>query len=521
MSKGSKTVKAAGYMMAITLIGKVMGLMREQLLGRNYALGMEASAFMTASQIPRVFFDAIFASAISASFIPIFNEYLESKGKEEAFRLSNNFITIITILTFVMTAVCMLFAPQITMLFADGFNEPTAKLCTELLICLLPTIIFTGIAFSLVGILQSLDEFGIPAAMSIASNGIVIIYFLFFNKRFGVFGLTVAFLIGWAMQAIIQVPALIKKGYRYRFYINLKDEGLQKIFKLMLPVMVGTWIQPINLSINLKYASRLFGGDGSGVSAINYANTLYTIIISVFVLSVANVIFPQLSRLTTNDKKEEFGEILNNTIRVLLFIVFPMMFGLMSLSEPIISLIYQYGRFDEASTIITSRALFFFSLGMIGFGIQTILSRACYAVKDGRTPLISGILSIAANLILCVLLYEKYNVVGLALASSFSTTVAAIVLIVSMRKKIDGLINSNMLKDLLKILSASFVMVAIVVFTKKWIIGILGDSILDRALIVGVPTIIGVCIYMFLTYFMKVHEARYVFDTAIGLIKRK
>ena len=87
MSKGSKTVKAAGYMMAITLIGKVMGLMREQLLGRNYALGMEASAFMTASQIPRVFFDAIFASAISASFIPIFNEYLESKGKEEAFRL--------------------------------------------------------------------------------------------------------------------------------------------------------------------------------------------------------------------------------------------------------------------------------------------------------------------------------------------------------------------------------------------------------------------------------------------------
>ena len=289
----------------------------------------------------------------------------------------------------------------------------------------------------------------------------------------------------------------------------------------MLPVMVGTWIQPINLSINLKYASRLFGGDGSGVSAINYANTLYTIIISVFVLSVANVIFPQLSRLTTNDKKEEFGEILNNTIRVLLFIVFPMMFGLMSLSEPIISLIYQYGRFDEASTIITSKALFFFSLGMIGFGIQTILSRACYAVKDGRTPLISGILSIAANLMLCILLYEKYNVVGLALASSFSTTVAAIVLIVSLRKKIDGLINSNMLKDLLKVLFASFVMTATVVITRNWIISILGDSILDRVFIVGVPTIIGVFIYMFLTYFMKVYEARYVLDTVIGLIKRK
>ncbi len=120
---------------------------------------------------------------------------------------------------------------------------------------LFPTTIFTGIAFSFVGILQSMDEFNVPAAMSIASNLVIIVYFVFFNDRFGVYGLTIAFLIGWAMQALIQIPSLMKKGYKYKFYINIKDEGLKKILVLMLPVMVGTWVQPINLAINTNFAS--------------------------------------------------------------------------------------------------------------------------------------------------------------------------------------------------------------------------------------------------------------------------
>lgn len=186
MSGKNKAVRAASSMMMITLIGKILGLFREQLLARNYAVGMESSAFMTASQIPRIFFDAVFASAISASFIPIFNEYLQKRGKEEAFRLSNNFITLVGIFTILLTSVAIIFAPQLTNLFADGFDEETAMLCTQLLRWLLPTIVFTGIAFSFVGVLQSMGEFGIPAAMSIASMALLlfIFYFLIINLVF-------------------------------------------------------------------------------------------------------------------------------------------------------------------------------------------------------------------------------------------------------------------------------------------------------------------------------------------------
>ena len=518
MSGKNKAVRAASSMMMITLIGKILGLFREQLLARNYAVGMESSAFMTASQIPRIFFDAVFASAISASFIPIFNEYLQKRGKEEAFRLSNNFITLVGIFTILLTSVAIIFAPQLTNLFADGFDEETAMLCTQLLRWLLPTIVFTGIAFSFVGVLQSMGEFGIPAAMSIASNGIVIIYFLFFNHKFGIFGLTAAFLLGWAMQALIQIPPMIKRGYIYRPRIDLKDEGLKKILLLMLPVMVSTWIQPINLSISLKYASRLF--QGSGVSAINYANTLYTISTGVFVLSVANVIFPELSRLISDNKIEEFSIMIHRTLRILFFILIPMTVGLMILSEDIVRMIYQYGKFDDFSTNITAKALFFFAVGMLGFGMQTILSRAFYAFKDGKMPLISGIVSIVINYIACIFLVDKYNVAGLAFASAISTTAAALVLYFPMRARIRTSVRGEDRRDLTYMIISSIVM-AICILIVRWVVAsILPSSVVARILIVCLPTAVGILVYMLLSWKLGIGEAKYVSDAIKRKLKR-
>ena len=300
-----------------------------------------------------------------------------------------------------------------------------------------PTVIFTGIAYSFVGVLQSFDEFTIPAALSIVSNGIIIIYYLFFNRSMGIFGLAAAFLIGWAMQAVMQIPSLIKKGYRYKPMLNVRhDDNIKKVLLLMLPVMVSTWVQPINVAINTRFASTLY--EGAGVSAIEYANNLYTIIVGVFVLSVANVIFPRLSRMTANNEKNAFFNTVIMTTRVLSFIIIPMTVGVMCLSGQIISLIYERGAFDAFSTGITAQALFFFALGMFGYGLQTIISRAYYAEQDGKTPFIAGFVSIAVNLVLCKILVGKMAVSGLALASAISSTVYGLVLFIALRRKKQG-----------------------------------------------------------------------------------
>ena len=187
MSKKSKSaVQVVSYIMIITLIGKVLGLLRDQMLAWNYGIGMEANAFTAASRIPRVFFDAVFASAVSSSFIPVFNEYMEKEGKERAFLFSSNFISIMGLVTILMSVLGTIFAPQLTNVFVDFSNAQTISLCIQLLKILMPMLFFTGIAFSFVGILQSLDEFTIPAAMSIVSNGIIIIYYLVFSEKFGI-----------------------------------------------------------------------------------------------------------------------------------------------------------------------------------------------------------------------------------------------------------------------------------------------------------------------------------------------
>lgn len=513
----NKAIKAAGFMMVITFVGKILGLVRDQFLAGNYSVGKEASAFLTASRIPRIFFDVVFASAISASFIPVFNEYMKKKGKKEAFKLSNNFITLINLLTVTLTFLGIIFAPFLTNLFADGFDAETAALCTSLLRILFPATVFTGLAFSFVGILQSMDEFNVPAAMSIASNLVIIIYYLFLNKKFGIYGLTIAFLIGWAMQAVIQIPSLLKRGYVYKPYLDLKDEGIKKILILMLPVMVGTWVQPINLAINTKFASHLF--DGSGVSAVEYANTVYSIIVGVFVLSIANVIFPRLSRMSVENDKESFSKTISETFEAMFYVIIPMTVGMMCVSESVIRLIYQHGGFGEFAVSITSKALFFFSAGMIGFGIQNILSRAFYAQQNGKMPLISGVISIGLNLVLCALLTNKFDVAGLAVAATISQTVAAFILFVPMQIK-NKLVDKRLLKEFGKMSVSAAVMAIAVIVMKKYVSSYAGTSVIGNLIYFAVPTFVGMAVYAVMSFVLKISAFKQAMNMAIKMLKR-
>lgn len=519
--KDNQAVKTVSFIMLITLFGKILGLVREQLLAANYATGMEAAAFLLASRIPRTFFDVIFASAISASFIPIFVEYLQKKGKQEAYALANRFITMIATVTIIMMLLGMLLAEPLTWLIAPGYDMETAELCVELLRMLFPTMLFTAVAFSFVGILQSLEEFNVPAALSVASNGVLIVYYIFFNKRFGIYGLTVAFLIGWAMQAIIQIPSLHQKGYHYRPDFHFKDEGLKKIGKLMLPVMVSTWIQPINFMVNTRFASQLSSGNVTngelGVSALEYANNLYTIIVGVFVLAIANMVFPKFSRMT--EDKKGFGLAVRGTLKAMIFLLIPMTVGLMALAEPVVTLIYKRGAFDMLATELTSKALFFFALGMVGYGVQNILSRAFYANQDGKTPFYSGLVSIVINAVLCGLLLEPMGIGGLALAAAVSSTAAALVLLVPAVKQYPDILDQSLVGQIGKMLLAAAGMLVLVLGCKMALASMMG-SLIGQIILLCACGGVGLVSYMIFAKLLKIEESDFVFDTIKKILKR-
>ena len=508
--KENSAVKAISFMMMITILGKVLGLVREQFFANAFGTASsQGQAFFVASFLPRTFLDILFASAISASFIPVFNSRLEKKGRKEAYRFANNFITIISIFAIVVTVVAMFFSDAIVGIMGGTYTAETIALSSKLFTIMLPLVVLSVIAYSLIGILQSLEEFNIPAAMSVVSNGVIIAYYLFFFDKFGIIGLAVTFVIGWGTQVLIQVPFLYQNGYRYRPVIDFKDPGIKEISVLVLPVMVSTWMQPVNQLVNTRVANSVH--EEWGV-ALGYANNLFTIIAGVFVLSVANVIFTKLSKVSAHDDDVQFGETMCATVRSLFYFLTPMMMGFILLSKPVIRIIYERGEFTPASTALTSTALVFYSLGIIGYGLQTILSRGFYAQKDGKTPMIMSVIAIGINALLSFTLVHRLGIGGLALASSVAINAVAILMLFVMYQRNRQVLNRKMFKDLLLICVATSVMGIVIQGVLTMMASVMEYGEMGQLLSIGISVVLAVCVYVLVTRMFGIDEAKVVFS---------
>ena len=510
MERTNNTIKTINYMIVITLVGKLMGLYRDRLIAVTFGTAMEANAFLTASLIPRVFFDVIFASAITSCFIPIFNEYYERDGEKRAFFFAHSFITAVLVATVALTLVGTACSGALVGFYGEGFDVATASLCRQLLIYLFPTVVFTGVAFAFVGVLQSLGEFNVPAAISIVSNGIIILYFFLFGDRFGVYGLTVAFLLGWLGQAVVQIPSLKKKGYVYRPRSFLHESGMKKVFLLMAPVMVSTWVQPVNISVASHFASFLYKGSGS--SAIQYANNLYTVLIGVIVLSITNVIFPKMAKLSADNDEKGFTEVVSVSIRSVIFLLIPLTVGTMVLSGEAVNLLYGGGEFDAFSLEITKNALFWLSIGMLGYGVQAVLTRAFFAAQKGKAPLIAGCAAILVNVLFCVVFVQWMGLGGLALASSAASIVNAAFLWVPIQKRYGGLWSKANAVSYLKMVISALVMGAVVGVLRHVIVLEPGTYTVEKLGVFLGETLTGVIVYMLMTKLLRVEEAVFVFQ---------
>jgi murein biosynthesis integral membrane protein MurJ len=428
------TAKTISLVMVIMLAGKATGLLRDMTLNAFMGTeGFERTAFDPAMTIPAQFFDFALAAALTSAFVPVFNGCMTQKGRAEAFKLADKFITAAVLLSVIITVIGVLLAPGLINLFAGGITSPEIReTAARLLQMTLPLIIFTAFAFSLTGVLQSLGEFRVPAAMSILTNFIIIGFFFIFYERTGVWGLAAAFLIGWGVQAVIQIPSLAKRGYIYKPSFKFKDEGLYEIAKLTLPVIAATWVLPVNNLVNKRFASTLF--DGAGMNPLTTATSLYSVITGVVILSITNVIFPKLARLNSAGDRENFSKTLNTTLTAALLVLIPMAAGVFLLAAPMIRIVFERGVFTAVSTQRTADALRFFALGMVGFGVQAILSRAFYAVKDAKTPMISSFAAIAVNFALSWLLVGRFGLRGVALSNSAAMTVSALIMLLRSRK---------------------------------------------------------------------------------------
>ena len=488
-----------------TFISKVLGLVRDSLMGAYFGAGIEADAFMAASKLPTTLFDMVIGGVISASFIPVFNSILTKKGKDEAKGFANKFITMIILVTLIISVVGILFAEPLVRFMAPNFGAEAHDLAVKLTSIMFPMIIFTGIAFSFVGILQSYGEYNIPAIISLVSNTALIVYFILFGKRFGVTGLAVTMVIAWSLQVIVQIPSLIRLKFKYKPDFHLRDSSIKEAVVFAIPMLVSTWVQPFYTLINARFASHMEGA----YSSLEYANRLYLIVTGVFSFVVTNLIFPKLARANASDDKKEANELVAISIKSIVMVIAPLMAGIVILAKPITSIIYGHGELASHSGVVAT-ALACYATGMVFLALNEVLSKTFFSMKKSVTPMITSLVSMLFNIILVMTLYPfiKGDIVrltgGLAIAAAGGSIVNALLNGAMLFRLSEGFINRDGVITILKSLAAAAVMAAVVRIVYMFI-GT-ADTFMGSIITCVVCGIVGVAIYAIMLVLLRVKE---------------
>ena len=496
-------IKTFSLVVIITVVSKCLGLIREMVFANFYGTTFMADAFQVAIKIPTQLVDIVLSSAIVSTFIPIFNDLMQKEGKDKANTFAGNFINFIAVLSTLIAIVGIIFAPLFVKLIAGGLDNNTYALAVDLVRITFPMMIFTALAFSFVGLLQSYGEFNIPAAISGLSNLIVILFLIFFNDKLGVYGLSYCMVFAWLIQLLVQLPFAKKFGYKFNFFIDFKDENLKKVFVLALPILISTAVIPINMLIITRFASEL---DSGYISTLDYAYKIYLVIYGIFTYAVGNIIFPELSRNSSEEYEAEFKKLVTKGIQLIAFLLIPLTVGIVIYSKDIISILYERGEFTAESVINTGSALAFFALGIIGAGIVEIMNKSFYAKKDTKVPLFVGLFMIALNFVLCMLLSKTaLSFKGLALSFALVSIVNGIVLLTILNHKYTKIINKNLLTYIGKILITTFCM-SVLVYGLNYILqDYLAGTLIKNIIRLAIGGGVGVIFYFALAYVLKLN----------------
>lgn len=410
----------AAVMAVIILAAKALGLLRDILVGTAYGTTAPAVAYETASRLPVLIFDFVIGGVVSAAFIPVFSDLLVREGKKSAMRFAASYVNLIFLLTSILTVAGVAFASPLVDLLAPELAPEVKALAVELTRILFPMVICTGLAFSFVGILQSMGEFRIPALISLVSNLIMVGYLLFFLDDFGVHGLAVAMLCGWGAQALIQAPKLRQFGFRLVPSAGILSPHIVRSLKLALPILVGTWTQPLCTVINTNFASAMDGG--RAITALGYANRLYTILVGVFAFVATNLLFPHFSRAAAAGDTDTSRRLMFTSVKTLSFIIAPIAAGLAVLAEPITAILFERRAFTPADTALTATALRCFAVGMLFMAANEVLSKSFFAENRPKIPMITSLIAMVVNVGLVVVL-SRFGIGGIALSSGIAVAV--------------------------------------------------------------------------------------------------
>ncbi len=468
-------LKSGIFVMIITLVSRILGLVRTTLIAYYFGATKFTDAYFSAFKISNFFRQLLGEGALGAVFIPVYNNREKEVGREEAKKLIYSIVNLLFIFTTIITILMIVFSDNIIDFIVTGYSEETKKIASNLLKIMAIYFIFIGLAGMISAVLNNFKQFLIPASTSLAFNIAIICAIIFYGREYGVTAMAVGVVIGGFLQLLIVIPSFFKILKGYKFTIDFKDEDLKTIFLLMLPMLLGIFARQLNSIIDQYFASHLSSG---GVSALENATRIFNLPLGVFGVSIATVVYPTLSKAIANNEESRVKESLEKGINFLMFLIIPSMGVLIFYAKDIITLILGYGSFSVNSILITSESLIFYSLGLFFYSGVHLMSRAFYGMEDTKRPVFFSLISIGVNIVLNTLLIDSMEHKGLALATAIASTVNFSLLFFVFNKKYTQLNMKRIMFFKFKVLSSTIIALVGSFFIENAIIKLIIFSII-------------------------------------------
>ncbi len=474
-----RLVRAATIIMLAFVVSRVLGLVREAVIGAQFGATDAYGAYIAAFRLPDLLFNLIAGGALASAFLPTFAEFLTKEDVAGGWKLASAIANWLILILGTVAIVAAIFAPWLVdHLIAPGFAPELVTLTATLMrIMLVSTVIFS-LSGLMMSVLNAFEHFVMPAIAPVLYNFGILFGALVLAPRMGIYGLAVGVVMGAAGHALVQLPMLRRYGVSYRLSLGLDDEAIRRsvgqVGRLMAPRVLGAAVVQLMFIANTIIASFY---DASVLAALNYAWIVMLLPHGVFASSIATAIFPTFSKMAAGGDREGMRTSFGQALRAVLFVTLPAVVGLFVLRVPILQLLFERGAFSHETTLAVAWALLFYAPGLLAHSLVEIINRAYFALKDTLTPVMIGAVAMGSNIglsLLLIPLVSDPNTLtrgpqgALALANSLAASAEMVILLWLLHRKIGGIGGKRLLSSLLRTLVASLAMGALLWFLLHW-----------------------------------------------------
>ena len=516
--KTQNTILSAAFIIAASNgLNAIFGFLKGRLLAHYFGVSDELAVFYTADRIPNMVYSVLIVGAVSTVFIPIFAEGLR-KDKEEANKMGSSMITVTLVFFLFLTALVLFLAKPLFNLVSLGkFTPEEASLGVTLMRIMMLSQIMLVLGSLATSILQTFKYFLVSALAPLAYSTGMVLGIILFSEKYGIYAPAFGVAAGATFHFALQIPALLKTGFNFVPKISFSDKGLRSMTGLVPPrilsVLLANLIQVINNSLAILVST-------SSVIYLKFALQLQSFPVSLFGISLGAASLPTLATQSRKEDLGKFKETFTTSLMQMLYLVLPLSMLLLVLRGPVVRIVYGVSNFPWEATLKTSYTLAFFSISIFAQSTNYLLTRAFYALKDTKTPVIVSLFTTALNVLLSLFFVTelKFGVWAVALSFSITSLIDTILLFYLLHKQIGGFEIEKILIPFTKISYATLFMGLALYIPVKLLDRYIFDTTRTINLLglVGVAGIFSTAAYFFITTRMHVKEV----DLFYKLIKK-